>query len=159
MAADWTHRFRNSPLRPLFVCVSLCVSDSCWCWWGGWRWCRDTTGIPWCGFQGSGSNLFQEMQPVTRAPWSQTMMLPICACGGRDGVRAWRLCSCIVCMLFLFYLRDSAVIEGASIRILNMSGINNNFMGNIMVWWIENKCTKKNNILCILRAANDYLYY
>lgn len=61
-----------------------------------------TTGIPWCGFQGSGSSLFQETQPVTRAPRSQTMMLPIFACGGRDGVRAWRLWSCIVFMLFLF---------------------------------------------------------
>lgn len=46
-----------------------------------------TTGIPWCDFQGSGSSLFQEMQPVTRAPRSQTMMQPMFACGGRDGVR------------------------------------------------------------------------
>lgn len=37
----------------------------------------DTTDIPWCAFQGSGSNLFQEMQLVMRIPPSQTMMLPI----------------------------------------------------------------------------------
>lgn len=61
-----------------------------------------TTSIPWCGFQGSGSSLFQEMQPVMRAPRSQTMMQPMVACGGRDGVRAWRLRSYIVFMFFLF---------------------------------------------------------
>lgn len=45
----------------------------------------DTTDIPWRDSQGLGSSLFQEMSPVMRTPPSQTMLLPVVACGPRDG--------------------------------------------------------------------------